>query len=63
MVNKIAVNLNPTKGKKLIMEDEDAWLYGDEPSAEVSEEAVDKPIDTETEENVSNVHTNLKLLL
>lgn len=33
------------------MEDEDAWLYGDEPSAEVSEEAVDKPIDTEIEEN------------
>ena len=42
------------------MEDEDAWLYGDEQSAEVSEEAVNKPIDTEIEENVSNVHTNLK---
>ena len=45
------------------MEDEDAWLYGDEPPAEVSEEAVNKPIETEIEENVSNVHTNLKFLL
>ena len=45
------------------MEDEDAWLYGDEPSAEVSEEADNKPINTEIEENVSNVHTNLKSIL
>ena len=45
------------------MEDEDAWLYGDEQSAEVSEEAVDKPIDTEIEENVSNVHIDLKFRL
>ena len=45
------------------MEDEDAWLYGDEPSAEVSEEAANKPIDTEIEDNVSNVHTNLQVFL
>ena len=45
------------------MEDEDAWLYGDEPSTEVSEEAVNKPIDTEIEENVSIVHTNLKSII
>ena len=44
------------------MEDEDAWLYGDEQSAEVSEEAVDKPVETEIEENVSNVD-NLKFIL
>ena len=43
------------------MEDEDAWLYGDEQSAEVSEEAVDKPVETEIEENVSNVD-NLKFI-